>query len=270
MAVITLTSDMGTRDHYVAALKASILTQAPEVSIVDISHDILPFSTVQASFVIRNCWKDFPKGTVHVIGINADASEESQHKIVSVDGHYFIGADNGIFALLFDKKPDRIYELNLNQDSDDLTFPTKNLFIKAACHLTRGGTPEVIGKEIESVRQAEDFRATVAENIIKGNVVYIDNYGNVVTNISHSLFKEIGRGRDFLIISKRASMDIRKIHNGYNQVSEGEKVALFGSSGFLEIAINKGAPRNGGGANCLFGLKLNDIVRIEFNANQSR
>lgn len=270
MAVITLTSDMGTRDYYVAALKAFILAQAPEVQIVDISHEILPFSTVQAAFVIRNCWEDFPKGTVHVIGVNADADEDIHHKIVAVDGHYFIGADNGIFSLLFDRKPDRVYELNLNQDSDDLTFPTKNLFIKAACHLTRGGTPEVIGKEIEDVKAAEDFRAIVEESVIKGTVVYVDNYGNVVTNISMGLFKEVGRGRDFAIMFKRASMDIRKIHNAYNEVSEGEKVALFGSSGFLEIAINKGAPGNGGGANSLFGLKLNDIVRIEFNANQGR
>jgi S-adenosylmethionine hydrolase len=261
---------MGTRDYYVAALKASILSQAPEVNIVDISHDIMPFSTVQAAFVLKNVWKDFGKGTVHIIGVNADASEDIHHKIVVVDGQYFIGADNGVFSLLFDRKPDHIYELNLNQDSDDLTFPTKNLFIKAACHLTRGGTPEVIGKEVESVESAEQFRATVEENVIKGNVVYIDNYGNVVTNIGLNLFKEVGRSRDFAIMFKRASMDIRKIRNSYNEVSEGEKVALFGTSGFLEIAINKGAPGNGGGANSLFGLKLNDIVRIEFNANQGR
>lgn len=270
MAIITLTSDMGTRDYYVAALKAAIWSQAPEVQIVDVSHNVLPFSTVQAAFVLRNCWKDFPKGTVHIIGVNSDATPEIHHTIVSVDGQYFIGADNGIFSLLFDKKPDRTYELNLSQDSDDMTFPTKNLFVKAACHLTRGGTPEVIGKEIEGVKAAEDFRAIVEENVIKGTVVYVDNYGNVVTNINRSLFKEIGKGRDFAIMFKRAHMDIRKIHNTYSDVSEGEKVALFGSSGFLEVAINKGAPGNGGGANTLFGLKLNDIVRIEFNANQSR
>ena len=101
-------------------------------------------------------------------------------------------------------------------------------------------------------------------------MIYIDNYGNVVTNIHLSLYKEVGRARDFVILFRKASFDIRKIHRHYNQVPEGERLAIFNSSGFLEIAINKGAPSNGGGANSLFGLKLNDIIRIEFNANQSR
>ena len=265
-----MTTDMGTRDHYVASIKGLILSQNPDATIVDISHEIPPFSTTQAAFVVRNCWKDFPKGTVHIVGINPDRKEDINHVIVVCDGHYFIGADNGIFALLLAKKPDEVYELNITQDSDEITFPTKNLFAKAACHIARGGTPEVIGRRQEAIRDAHDFRPPVEDNVIKGNVVYIDSYGNVITNISRQLFREIGRGRDFTIMFKRARFDIRKIHDHYNQVADGERVAIFGASGFLEIAINKGTENNGGGANALFGLKLTDIVRIEFNANQSR
>jgi S-adenosyl-L-methionine hydrolase (adenosine-forming) len=261
---------MGLRDYYVAAVKGAILSQVEDVQIIDISHEIKPFNIVQAAFVVRNCWSSFPKGTVHVIGVNPDLNENTKHVIVVNDGHYFIGADNGFFSLIFDKIPDDVFELNITQDNDEITFPTKNLFVKAACHIARGGTPEVVGRRVKSVRQAQDFRPVIEEHVIKGTVVYIDNYGNVITNISNSLFKEVGRGRDFAIMFKRASLDIRKIREHYNQVPEGERLALFSSSGFLQIAINKGAPGNGGGANTLFGLKLNDIIRIEFNANQSR
>ncbi|NNE54650.1 MAG: SAM-dependent chlorinase/fluorinase [Flavobacteriales bacterium] len=270
MAVITLTTDLGTRDHYVAAIKGVIYSQIPDARIVDVSHDIQPFSTTQAAFVLRNCWRDFPKGSVHIVGVNPDISNDIVHAIVMYEGHYFIGADNGLFSLLFEKKPDEVYELNITQDSDDLTFPTKNLFAKAACHIVRGGTPGVIGRLRDQIKEAQDFRPPVEDNVIKGNVIYVDRYGNVTTNISRALFRDIGKGRDFNIMIKRARFDIRKIHNNYNEVAEGERVALFGSAGFLEIAINKGTVGNGGGASDLFGLQLNDLIRIEFNANQNR
>ena len=270
MAIITLTTDLGTRDHYVAAIKGVIYSQVADVNIVDITHEIQPFNTQQAAFVLRNSWKEFPRGTVHIMGVNPDINDQTIHAIVVYDGQYFIGADNGLFSLTFEKKPDEIYELNLTQDSDELTFPTKNLFAKAACHLIRGGTPGVIGRRVETIREAHDFRAPVEDNVIKGNVIYIDRYGNVTTNISKHLFKEIGKGRDFNIMIRRARFDIRKISTHYSDVGEGDRLALFSSTGFLEIAINKGAEGNGGGASELFGLKINDIVRIEFNANQNR
>lgn len=270
MAIITLTTDMGLRDYYVGALKGAIYSQVPGVTIVDISHHIKSFDTNQAAFVLRNAYRDFPPGTIHVIGVNPDASEKVDHLIVKCNDQYFIGADNGMFSLLFDIKVDDVFELNLSQDSDDLTFVTKNLFAKAACHLARGGTPEVIGKRTSGFRESERFRPVIDTHLIKGTVIYIDSYGNVITNISHQLFREVGRGRDFTIQMGLLKHDIREICTKYNDVKEGEKLALFGSSGFLEIAINKGTPESGGGAQTLFGLKINDTIRIEFNANQNR
>ncbi len=264
MAIITLTTDMGLKDYYVASVKGAILSQFPEAVIVDISHDVPPFNIAQASFVIRNAYKDFPKGTVHIIGVNPDADMDTHHLAVEFDGHYFVGADNGIFSLLFDKPLEHIFELSITQDSDDLTFPTKHVFVKAACHIARGGTMEVIGKRIETIRQRELFRAVVEGSIIRGTVIYIDSYGNVITNITESLFKEVGKGREFSIYFRKADYDITRISQAYNEVPEGEKVALFSATGYLEIAINKGVEGSGGGANKLFGLKVNDTVRIEF------
>jgi len=264
MNVITLTTDMGLRDYYVASVKGTILSDLPDVRIIDITHDIAPFDIAQASFVLKNCYKDFPKGSIHIISVDPGNNDEAKHLLVENSGHYFIGADNGIFSLLFDKVPDNVYELTIIEDTSTQCFPTKNVFAKAACHIARGGTPEIIGKKVETIQRRQLFRATVERDVIKGTVSYIDGYGNVITNISRSLFNEVGKGRAFKIYLTRAGYTISKIHEQYNEVPEGEKVALFSSSGNLEIAINKGVEGSGGGANKLFGLKMNDTITIEF------
>lgn len=255
---------MGLKDYYVAAVKGAIHSQLENAVIVDITHEIPPFDIATASFVLRNTYHDFPKGTVHIIGVNPESDLQTHHMAVEYDGHYFIGADNGIFSILFDRIPDKIVELNLDQDSDDLTFPTKYVFVKAACHLARGGTLEVIGKITEEVNERELFRAVVEGDTIRGTVIYIDSYGNVISNITESLFKEVGRERPFTIFFRRAAYEIHTIHKAYHDVPEGEKVALFSANGHLEIAINKGVEGSGGGANKLFGLKVNDTIRVEF------
>jgi len=264
MKIITLTTDMGLKDYYVASVKGSILSELADVNIIDISHQIASFDIAQASFVIKNCYKDFPKGTIHIISISPGNSDETKHLLVENSGHYFIGADNGIFSLLFEKQPDNIFELTIKEESNSQCFPTKNVFAKAACHIARGGTPEVIGRRVETYKKRQLFRATVEENVIKGTVAYIDGYGNIITNISKDVFSEVGKGREFRIYLTRAGYMISKIHKQYSDVPEGEKVALFSSSGNLEIAINKGVEGSGGGANKLFGLKMNDTITIEF------
>jgi len=264
MGIITLTTDMGTRDHYVAAVKGAIYSQLGEAKIIDITHHLPPFDIAKCAFLLRNTYKEFPKGSVHVIGIDPEASVDRAHLVVEYDGHYFIGADNGIFSILFEKLPENVFELNISQDSDDLTFPVKDVFTKAACHLARGGTPEIIGTRVESVQQKQMYRPIVEENLIRGSVIYIDSYGNVITNITKSLFTQVAKGRGFIILFRSSAYSIDKISRKYAQVPEGEKIALFGSSEHLEIAINKGVEGSGGGANKLFGLKLYDTVTIEF------
>jgi len=267
MAIITLTSDMGLQDYYVGAIKGAIYSQLPDAIIVDISHNIAPFDIAQASFVVRNAYHEFPEGSIHIIGVNPelDVKNNIMHVVVEHKGHYFIGADNGIFSLLFDREPEQIYELTMSQDSDELTFPTKHVFVKAACHLARGGKPGVIGKAKTGVMQRMLFRPVVENHLIKGAVIYIDSYGNAITNITERLFNETRRGRDFELVFANGSYNIREISKAYNDVVEGEKLALFGSGGFLEIAINRGVKGSGGSASSLFGLKVNAAVRIEFS-----
>ena len=262
--LITLTSDMGLKDYYVAAIKGSIYSQLPDVNIVDISHNIPPFDILHASFVLKNTFKQFPKNTIHIIGVDAEKNDENSHVIVRNYDQYFIGSDNGIFSLMFDKRPDGIWNININTEIEDYSFPTKDIFVPIACHLARGGLPSVVANEIPEIKNKQLFRPIIDNNGIKGMVCYIDKYGNLMTNVTKQMFKDIGKNRQFKIFLTRSEYSIQKIHLKYNDVPDGERIAIFGSSGFLEIAINKGVKGSGGGASQLFGIKINDIITIEF------
>ena len=262
--LITLTSDMGLKDYYVAAMKGAIYSQLPDVKIVDISHNIPPFDILHASFVLKNTFKQFPKNTIHIIGVDAEKNDENNHIIVKNYDQYFIGADNGIFSLIFDKKPDGIWNINIDTEINDYSFPTKDIFVPVACHLARGGLPSVVAKEIQEIKTKQLFRPIIDNNSIKAMVCYIDKYGNLMTNVTMQIFRDVGKNRAFKIFLTRSEYSIQKICSKYNDVPEGERVAIFGSSGFLEIAINKGVRGSGGGASQLFGIKINDIITIEF------
>jgi S-adenosylmethionine hydrolase len=259
MGIITLISDLGYKDYYLPALKGTIYSQWADATIVDITHEIKPFDTLHAAFVLKNSYPNFPKGTVHLIGINAEASIHQPHIAVQKDDQFFIGADNGIFSLLFSSPPDKIIELNIKQESDCLTFPLRDVFVKAACHLARGGTIELLGIKRTELIEKTMFRPASDNYMIRGNVLYVDIYENVITNVSRDHFHEVGKGRPFTIYFRKSEYNISSICTKYSDVPEGEKLALFGTSGYLEIAINKGTAAR------LFGLKQNDSLRIEFH-----
>jgi S-adenosylmethionine hydrolase len=260
MSVITLTTDLGLKDHYVASIKGSILTQFPQAQIVDISHEVQPFDILQASFLIKNCYADFPPGSVHILGINPGWDINAKYLVVAIKGHYFISADNGIFSLIFDQHPDEIYQLHLLPENEHFTFPTKDIFVKAACHILKGGALSIIGKKTTHYEQRGTFTAVPEETLIRGMAMYVDHYGNVISNISATLFERYQHASSFRIILRREDYDITQLSKSYNAVPEGERLALFSSSGFLEIAINRG------NASKLLGIKQNDIIRVEFDA----
>jgi S-adenosylmethionine hydrolase len=257
MPVITLTSDWGIKDHYLASVKGALLKQVPETGIVDISHQIEPHNLTEAAFVIRNCYRDFPPGTIHIIGVSTEESEKNPHTAVFAEGQYFIGADNGIFSLIFDAPPEKIVEIALMQDSEYFTFSTRDRFVKAAAMLARGEDIMTLGPGRDTLNEKILFAPVVENDVIKGLVIYVDNYENLVTNIRRDRFREVGRNRKFTISFR--GEEIRKIHESYADVPVGEILALFGSHGFLEIAMNNGR------ASGLLGLNPNDTVRVEFS-----
>lgn len=139
MGIITLTTDLGHRDFYQAALKGSLLSLDPSVTIVDITHEIPSFDIQQAAFVLKNAYKYFPKDTVHLIGIDSVYNKDTRYLAVRHHDYYFIGTDNGLFSLLFEEEPEEVVELNLIQDLKFLHFPLTDIFAKAASYLAKGG-----------------------------------------------------------------------------------------------------------------------------------
>jgi len=268
---ITLISDFGADNMYVGLLKGSILKRMPEAQIVDLNHSIRKFDPVHAAFVLRAAMDVFPKGTVHVIGINAVATPDHPHRIVKLNGQYFIGADTGVFQLMGTKQPDAVFDLSgVQTDEDFPTFPERSLFVPAATHLAKGGIPEMLGRPASLVTQAENVRPVIEGNALVGHVRHVDGRGNCITDIDRTLFKEAGRGRQFFIDMRRARSDIRRIANTYTDGTPGEPVAMFNAMGLLEIAICMGGSGSGyGGATDLLGLKYDDPVRIEFAAAQA-
>jgi len=257
MAIITLTTDLGNKDIYQAALKGSILKLLPNVNIVDITHSISAFNIPQAAFILKNSYNYFPQDTVHLIGIDTVFNEDTTYLAIRYKDHYFVGADNGIFSLIFDCIPDEIVEINIVQDLKFLHFPLADIFVKAACHLAKKGKLTDIGIPMVKLEKKTTLQPVIDQNLIKGSVIYIDSFQNVITNITKDLFNEVQNGRQFVLYFKR-NESINKLSWHYNEVPEGEKLCLFGISDHLEIAINKG------NASGLLGLNVGDIVRIEF------
>ncbi len=260
MPIITLTTDLGTVDHYVSAVKATILRQLDNANIVDISHDIPSFNIIHAAFVLKNVYQEFPPESIHIIGVSAETNEDNSHLAVYANGHYFVGTDNGIFSLLLDLKPDKIIEITTTRDSDNENFPVKDVFAKAACHIARGGTLEIIGTEIKQFsKEFAKLEALHDKNSIRGSIIHIDHYGNAITNISQRLFKDVAKGRAYTInLGSKEHYSLNTIKRKYNEVQAGDAVALFISTDFLTISINNGS------ASSLMGLHINDTVRIEF------
>lgn len=260
MSIITLTTDLGIKDHYIAIIKAEIYQQLPDVRIVDISNEISKFDIQEAAFVFKNCYKHFPENTVHIIGVNEELTTKNQHLAIETNNQYVIGPDNGMFSLIFDEiVPENIVQLNISQDTDDLTFSIKDIFVKAACHIVRGGTLEMIGSPITDFQNKKSsLKAVTEKDVIRGIVMHIDSYGNAITNIDKETFGRIGSGREFEILYGRENERINKIQKRYKDVDEGDRLALFSSNGFLEISMNQGK------ANELLGLNYFDIIRIEF------
>ena len=260
MPLITLTTDLGTKDHYLASLKAAIYNQDKDLDVIDITHDIRKFNILEGALILKNCFKNFPLNTIHLIGIDDELSVNNDHVAVYAHGHYFVGADNGFFSILLDDfKPEKIVSLNINQKTDYLTFASRDIFVTAACHIARGGTLELIGKEISDFTIKKNLLKPVIEsNIIKGIITYIDDYGNAITNIDFKTFENIRRSRKFSILFGREDEEIKTISTKYKEVEVAEKLAIFNSNNYLQISINQG------NANNLLGLKFYDTIRIEF------
>ena len=258
MAIITLTSDWGSTDYYAAAVKGVILSLMPNVTIVDITHNINPFNVAQAGFTLHNCYRNFPEGTIHIIAVETEESKDRPHVVVKANGHYFISTDNGIFSHVLDGSFEEAVILDTPQDTDYYTFSTRDRFAKAAVRIAKGEPLSALGPRREFLNDGGAFRPVVKGNVIEGIVMHIDSYDNLITNITETLFDEVGKDRDFIIKVKGDLYTIDELSVSYDDVDQLDPVAFFGSHGYLEIALNHARMAS------LWGIELRSPIQVVF------
>lgn len=248
MPLITLTSDIGSPDYLVGAVKAQLLQTNPEFSIVDISHNIPPFNYPQAAYVCRAAIKNFPEFSYHLILVNLFEKKPEQLLLAFHNNQYILCADNGLLTMILEDDPEIVIGLPLDKTATKTTTYLTGVMGKAINQLANGESIRTIGEPDVKYIEKRHLRPLLENNSIEGQIIFIDSFENVIVNITHEQFEEQRKGRSFRIVFKRDEM-IDRISETYADVPEGEKLALFNSAGYLEIAINKG---NAAG---LFGLK---------------
>jgi S-adenosyl-L-methionine hydrolase (adenosine-forming) len=248
MPLLTLTSDIGPQDYLVGAVKAQLLKVNPQFTIIDISHNIPPFNYPQAAYVCRNAIKNFPPYTYHLILVNLFEVKPEQLLLAFHRDQYFLSADNGLLTMILEEKPEMIIGIPLDKTITRNTLYCTEVMANTINQLANGKSIKSIGEPDISYIEKNPLRPLLGDNWIEGQIIFIDNFENVVVNITRDQFEEQRKGRHFKIVFKRDEV-IETISETYADVAEGEKLALFNSAGYLEIAINKG---NAAG---LFGLK---------------
>lgn len=254
MAIVTLTSDLGLKDHYVAMLKGKLLSISPALNIVDISHEIKSFNLQQAAFVLSNAYAFFPPETIHLTSINSEQKKSSRCIIAKYKNYFFAGVDNGLFSLVFEDEPEVIVEIPVVEDG---VFLVRDVLCYAVGMLANGASLLSLGRQIQSLESRTFLKAPESADYINGMVVYIDKFGNAIFNITKEKFERKRKNRNYSIHWKRANA-FTEIYHHYSDVPGGEKLCLFNSNGFLEIAINQGNAAE------LLGVRMDDTLQIEF------
>jgi hypothetical protein len=248
MALITLTSDIGRQDFLTGAVKGQLLQINPEFKIIDISHELSPFNYPQAAYVCRNAIRNFPSGTFHIVLVNLFDKNQDYLLLIEHNDQYIGCADNGLITMILEETPEKIIALPWDKSKQKNTLNCARVFAKAYQNILEGKKFEECGDPGISIEVKNPLRALRGEKYIEGQIILIDNFENVIINITKDEFEEQRRGRSFKIVFKRDEI-IDKISETYADVHESEKLALFNSANYLEIAINKG---NAAG---LFGLE---------------
>jgi S-adenosylmethionine hydrolase len=232
----------------VGAIKAQLLQINPEFQIIDISHNIPPFNYLQAAYVCQSAIKNFPAYTYHLILVNLFEKKPEQLLLAFHNNQYLLCADNGLLTMILEETPEIIIGIPLEKEATKNTTFLTSVMGKVVNKLVNGDSIQSIGISDVKYLEKRHLRPILESNAIEGQIIFIDSFENVIVNITQEQFEDQRKGRKFRIVFKRDEM-IDKISESYADVNEGEKLALFNSAGYLEIAINKG---NAAG---LFGLK---------------
>ncbi len=255
MPFITLLTDSGESDHYVASIKAKIVSTNPGIGIIDITHAIASCDIGHAAYILRSVFREFPKGTVHLVGVDSVGNRGDFYIAIQLEDHIFIGADNGLFGLISDKTPQTIVQLN-SINTIVSTFPERDIFAPAAARIASGVAITDLGKPLQAIKRMIDRQVKATKKQITGQVMRVDTAGNLITNIPKDAFEILSKDKAYTI--QFGGEKFRKINTQYNQAEQGECFILFNSLGLLEIGIYKG------NASELLGLEYDSTVNIIF------
>lgn len=246
--LITLTSDIGRKDYLLGAVKGILLKANKDFRIADLTHEISPFNFPQAAYICRNAIKHFPEDTFHIILVNLFDKKPDHLLLAHHHGQYYACADNGLLTMILDGKPESIVALSIDKTIQKDTLYCVSVFAKAIADILSGKPMESLGNADITIVEKNPLKPMLGADWMEGQIIFIDNFENVIVNITREEFEEQRRGRSFKIVFKRDEV-IEKISETYADVPEGDKLAIFNAAGYMEIAINKG---NAAG---LFGLQ---------------
>jgi S-adenosylmethionine hydrolase len=261
--IITLTTDFGTRDCYVAAMKGVILAINPDARIVDLTHEIGPQNVLEAAFFLKGSAPHFPEGTVHVVVVDPGVGTDRRALCVEADGRCYVAPDNGVLSLV--ATPERLVNAVAIENQLYLrptisaTFHGRDVFAPAAAHLSLGVEMSALGAPVHEMMRFE-LPAPRAENdrTLAGQVVHIDRFGNIITNVDMDAWNGLtrsGKGRDVQI--RIHGLVLNRACKAYSEVPQGSPLALWGSSDLLEISVNRGNAAE------RLGAKVGDLVTIQ-------
>ncbi|MDZ4707765.1 MAG: SAM-dependent chlorinase/fluorinase [Saprospiraceae bacterium] len=258
MQWVTLISDLGLTDPSVGQLKGAMVARWADLQFIDLTHDIKPHDIVTAGWVLKNSYQDAPAGSIHVVSVLNNYHNAHSYLAFEYDGHYFVGPNNGVFSLAFEKLPRYIYEYKTETSP---IFSVKKILSHMVSHLAAQKPIQELGNPVRNLILRIQLQPVINKYMIRGSVIYIDRYENVVVNITREQFEKNRAGRDFSVYIKRNDA-IREISTHYQDVPVGETLCLFNSNNYLEIAIHAGT------AASMLGLSVDETVQIDFFAEK--
>jgi S-adenosylmethionine hydrolase len=252
MPVITLTTEWRPDDIYNGIIKGKLSSRSPGTVIIDNAGNIPPFNISHASFVIRNTYNNYPKGSVHIICVHSEAHKNEDYLIVRAKDHFFIGTDNGIFNLILNSDPDEVIKIDHPELADEL-----EIFANAASDLIAGKKPSDLGKTVNTLSERVPLRATIDKDVIIGSVIFIDSYGNAISNITREVFYRVFENKAYRILIQSNKNYTDQISLNYSDVPVGEMLAKFNQLDLLEISIN------GADVSELLSLSVGSVLRVD-------
>ncbi len=257
-SIITLLTDFGARDHYVASMKGVILGINPRCSLIDISHEVTPHDIQMGALILANAFSYFPKGTIHLSVVDPGVGSRRKPVLVVTPNYFFVGPDNGLFSLAAERERVRqvvvLTEKGYFLPKVSMTFHGRDIFAPVAAHLSLGVKPNAFGYETKSLEELEIRHPIIKDGKLSGAILHVDTFGNLVSNIDGKKLFQFIRGRSFVIRAGRKI--IRELKRGYWEGKSGEPIALIGSGGFLEISVREG------NAQKMLKVKRGDTITI--------